>query len=68
MHSRRIRFLEDEAAALKHVAILTIYKILFIYKYIYCAVVGLDKKLYKMHGTYIKINDECRLDVWYWEY
>jgi len=31
--------------------------------YVYCAFVGLDNKLYKMHGTYIKtcifsVNDE----------
>ena len=36
----------------KHVGVFTLYKILFIYIYIYiCAFVGLDNKLYKMHGT-----------------
>ena len=30
------------------------YKILMIY--MCCAFVGLDNKLYKMHGTYIKIK------------
>jgi hypothetical protein len=39
--------------ALKHVGVLTLYKILLIY--VCCAFVGLDNKLYKMHGTYIKI-------------
>jgi len=35
-----------------------IYKILFIYMYmcVCCAFVGLVNKLYKMHGTYIKIT------------
>ena len=36
----------------KHVALLTIYKILLLY--ICCAFVGLDNKLYKMYGTCIK--------------
>ena len=27
----------------------------YIYMYIYCAFAGLVNKLYKMHGTYIKI-------------
>ena len=48
---------------MKHVAVLTVYKILCvcvfvcvsICMYIYCALCGLDNKLYKMHGTYIKI-------------
>ena len=48
-----LRLLEDDADALKHAEVLTIYKIL----YIYCSFVGLDNKLYKMHGTYIKISD-----------
>ena len=30
---------------------------IYIYIYIYCAFVGLDNKLYKMHGTYIKIKE-----------
>ena len=38
--------------ASKHVGVLTIHKILFVY--IGCAFVGLDNKLYKMHGTYIE--------------
>jgi len=42
----------DDADASKHVAVLTIYKILLIY--ICCAFVGLGDILYKMHGTYIK--------------
>ena len=44
---------EDDADVLKRVAVLTIYKILLIN--IRYAFVGLDNKLYKMHGTYIKI-------------
>jgi len=44
----------------KHVAVLTIYKALLIYIHIYiyicCTFVGVDKKLYKMRGTYIKIS------------
>ena len=56
-----------DAGASRHVAVPTIYKTLFyiyiyiyicfiyIYIYICCAFVGLDNKLYKMHGTYIKI-------------
>jgi len=49
---------KDDADASKYVGVLTIYKILFvyIYIYIYCAFVGLVNKLYKMHGTYIKIR------------
>jgi hypothetical protein len=53
---------------MKHVAVLTIYKILFncIYIYIRCAFVGLDDKLYSMHGTYIKmINDVWRNSHYY---
>ena len=38
---------ENDTDASKHVGILAIYKIL----YICCAFVGLDNKLYKMHGT-----------------
>jgi 3-hydroxymyristoyl/3-hydroxydecanoyl-(acyl carrier protein) dehydratase len=45
---------EDDADASKHVAMLTIYKILIIY--VCCALVGVDNKLYKMDGTYIKIG------------
>ena len=40
---------EDDADASKHVAALTVYKILLIY--ICWAFVGLDNKLYKTHGT-----------------
>jgi len=50
--------------ASKHFGVLTIYKILFTHTHIYiyvcvcvcCAFVFLDNKLYKMHGTYIKIH------------
>ena len=52
--SLSIKLPEDAALASKHVAVLTIYKISFIY-YICCAFIGLDNKLYKMHGTCIKI-------------
>jgi len=51
----------DRHPVTKHVAVLTIYRILLLLLYIYicvcvcCAFVGLDNKLYKMHGTYIKI-------------
>jgi len=45
-----------DADASKHVGVLTIHKVLLIYIYIYCAFVGLDKKMCKMHGTYIKIH------------
>ena len=54
---------------MKHVAVLMVYKILFIYTHTYiyiyvcvcvcvcvcCALVGMDNKLYKMHSTYIKV-------------
>jgi len=68
--SRRIRLPEDDTDASKHVEVLRIYEILFIYIYMYmyvcilciyiymyvcCTFVGLDNKLYKMHGTYIKM-------------
>jgi len=33
-----------------------VHNILFIYIYIYSAFVGLYNKLYKAHGTYIKIH------------
>ena len=49
----RIRLPEDGADALKHVGVLTTYKILLIY--ICCTFVGLGNKLCKMHSTYIKI-------------
>jgi hypothetical protein len=38
--------------ASKHVAVLTVHKIYLIL--LCCAFVGLDNKLYKTHGTYIK--------------
>jgi hypothetical protein len=41
----RLRLPEDDADALKHAGVLTIYKILLIYIYIYCAFVGLDNKI-----------------------
>ena len=35
-----------------------IYIYIYIYKiYICCAFLGLDNKLYKIHGTYIEISD-----------
>ena len=43
---------EDDADALKHEGVLTIYKLLLIN---ICAFLGLDNKLYKMYGTYIQI-------------
>ena len=63
--STRLRPTEDDADASKHVAALTINKILFIYIYthththtrICCAFVGLDNKLYKTQGTYIKTTE-----------
>jgi hypothetical protein len=36
--------------ALKHVGVLTLYKILLIYIYIYCAIVGLDKPWTREHA------------------
>jgi hypothetical protein len=48
--SIRIKLPEDDAVASKHVRVITIYKILFIYIYMLCIFVGLDNKLYKMHG------------------
>jgi hypothetical protein len=45
----RIRLPEDDADALKHEGVLMKYKVLLIY--ICCTFVGLDNKLYKMHGT-----------------
>ena len=57
--STSLRVPEDNADVLKHVGVLTIYKILYIYIYIcvcVCSVfVGLDNKLYEIHCTYIKI-------------
>jgi hypothetical protein len=50
----RLRLSEDEADALKHVAVLTIHTILL--TYMCCAFVGLDGELYKMHDTNIKIR------------
>ena len=38
-----------------------VYIYIYIYIYICCAFVGLDNKLYKMHGTYIKIK-KCLLN------
>jgi len=49
---RSIRLLEDDADALQHVGVLMLHKVLLIY--ICCSFVGLDNKLYKMQGTYIK--------------
>jgi len=43
--SRGTRLREDDADGSKHVAVLKIYKILFIYIYIFCAFLGLDNKL-----------------------
>ena len=48
---------EDDADVSKHVGVLTIHKILLIYMYIYVVhFFGLENKLYKMHGTYIRIK------------
>jgi hypothetical protein len=52
--STSLRLPEDEADALKHVEIFFIYRLLI--TYMCCAFVGSDNKLYKMHGTYIKIR------------
>ena len=41
---------------IESIGVLTIYNILLIYIYICCAFVGLENKLYKTHGTYIKIG------------
>jgi hypothetical protein len=43
--STSFRTPEDDADALKHVGVLTIHKILSMYKYICCVSVGLDNKL-----------------------
>jgi len=43
---------ENDADASKYVGVLTAFKILLVY--ICCAFVGMDNKLYKMHGTYTK--------------
>jgi hypothetical protein len=53
-----LRLPEDDADAVKHVGVFTIYKILI---YMLCTFVSLKIKLYKMHGTYIKIkkNNVC---------
>lgn len=45
---------EDDADALKYVGVFK-KKTFLIYIYIYSAFVGLENKLYKMQGTYIKI-------------
>jgi hypothetical protein len=49
------RLPEGDTGASKHVGVRTVYKILLICIYIYCAFVGLDNKLDKMCGIYIKI-------------
>jgi len=56
----KIKYIKLWAAA-KHVGVLTVYKILFVCIYIYicvcvCVCVCLHNKLYKVHGTYIKIK------------
>jgi len=51
LQSTGLRLAEDDADALKHVAVLMVYKIL----YIRCTFFGTDNKLCKMHGTFIKI-------------
>ena len=51
--NRSVRLPADDADASKHVGVLAIYKILL--TCVCCAIVGLDNKLYKLHGTYIKI-------------
>jgi hypothetical protein len=48
------RLPEDDAVASKHVAVLTIHKILLIYAC--CAFLGPDNKLCKMQGTCFKIQ------------
>jgi hypothetical protein len=57
---------EDDADMLKRVGVL-IYKILLVYICIYicicCAFVGLDNKLYMMHGKYIKIQKKFLLHI-----
>ena len=47
---------EEGVGALKHVRVLTVYKIFYIY--ICCAFIGLDNKLCKMHGTYVSSRIE----------
>ena len=57
--STRLRLPEDYADASKHVGMLTkyyLYIYIYIYIYICCAFVGTGNKLYKLHGTYIKIK------------
>ena len=44
---------KDPVPTVKHVAVLTMYKILFIY--IFCEFVGADNKVYEMDGTYIRM-------------
>jgi hypothetical protein len=52
----RLRLPEDDADAPKHGGVLSVYKILFMYIYVYIYIyVGLDNKLYKLHGTCINI-------------
>ena len=41
-----------------------IYIYIYIFIYICCALVGLYNKLYKMHGTYIKIFNVSSLLFW----
>ena len=48
-----MRLLEDDADTLKHVVVLTVYKISLIY--VSCVFLGLDNKLHKMHSTDIKM-------------
>ena len=50
----RLRFPEEEADALKHVAVLTVYKILF--THMYCAFVGLGNKMY-MFIAYLYVDN-----------
>jgi len=53
--TRQVSLREDDAVASKHVGVVMINKILFIYIYICCSVVGLGNKQYKMQVTYTKM-------------
>jgi hypothetical protein len=52
--STRLRLPEDDADTSKHVGVLTVHKLIYIYIYI-CAFVGLDNKLNRTYSMYIKI-------------
>jgi hypothetical protein len=52
LHVRRIRLLEDDADESKHVGVLAIYKIMFIYIYMHFLVWIINFTKYTVHTSY----------------